>query len=65
MFENVRELSRYISNKTKTIEFKIPDITVSRNDTVDIRNKILSIAPEKRKSLEDKQIYIVVSAEKY
>ncbi len=30
MFENVRELSRYISGKAKSLEFKIPDITMSR-----------------------------------
>ncbi len=29
MFESVRELSRYISGKTKTLEFKIPDIEIS------------------------------------
>ena len=52
MFENVRGLSRYISGKAKTLEFRIPDITISRNDTVDIRNKILSIDPEKRKALK-------------
>ena len=52
MFENIRELSRYISGKVKTLEFKIPDIAISRNDTVDMRNKILSIDPEKRKALK-------------
>ena len=52
MFENVRELSRYISGKTKTLEFKIPDIEISRNDTIDMRNKIMSIDPEKRKELK-------------
>ena len=52
MFENVRELSRYISNKTKTLEFKIPDITISRNDTIDVKNRIMSIDPEKRKALK-------------
>ncbi|MCL4325841.1 MAG: CRISPR-associated endonuclease Cas1 [Candidatus Thermoplasmatota archaeon] len=52
MFENVRELSRYISGKAKTLEFKIPDIEISRNDTIDMRNKIMSIDPEKRKALK-------------
>ena len=28
MFENVRELNRYISGKTKTLDFKIPDIAI-------------------------------------
>ncbi len=52
MFENVRELSRYISGTAKTLEFKIPDILISRNDTIDVQNKIMSIDPEKRKALK-------------
>ncbi len=52
MFENVRELSRYILGKTKTLDFKIPDIEISRNDTIDIKNRIISIDPEKRKALK-------------
>ena len=52
MFENVRELSRYISGKAKTLEFKIPDIEISRNDTIDVQNKIMSIDPEKRRVLK-------------
>ena len=52
MFENIRELSRYISGKTKSLEFKIPDIAISRNDTIDIKNRIMSIDPEKRKALK-------------
>ena len=52
MFENVRELNRYISGKTKSLEFKIPDIAISRNDTIDIKNRIMSIDPEKRKALK-------------
>ena len=52
MFENARELNRYISGKIKTLDFKIPDIEISRNDTIDVQNKIMSIDPEKRKALK-------------
>ena len=52
MFENVRELSRYISGKAKTLDFKIPDNAISRNDTIDVQNQIMSIDPEKRKALK-------------
>jgi CRISPR-associated protein Cas1 len=52
MFENVREFSRYILGKAKTLEFKIPDISISRNDTLDVQNNIMSIDPEKRKELK-------------
>ena len=34
------------------MEFKIPDTAISRNDTMDMRNKILSIDPQKRKELK-------------
>jgi CRISPR-associated protein Cas1 len=51
MFENVRELSRYVSGKIKIVDFKIPDIEISRNDTIDVRNKVMSIGPEKSKAL--------------
>ena len=52
MFENVRELNRYISGKTKTLEFKIPDIAISRNDTTYMKNRIMLIDPQKRKELK-------------
>ena len=34
------------------MDFKIPDIEISRNDTIEIKNKIMSIVPEKRKGLK-------------
>ena len=43
---------RYISGKAKTLEFKIPDIEISRNDTIDVQNKIMSIDPVKKKVLK-------------
>ena len=52
MFENIRELSRYILGKVKTLEFKIHDIAISWNDTMDMRNRILSIDPQRRKALK-------------
>jgi hypothetical protein len=45
-------LSRYISGKVKELEFKIPDIEISRNDDIEIRNKIMSIDHETRKDLK-------------
>jgi len=52
MFENIRELSRYISEKSKNLEFTIPDIAIKRNDNSQVRDKIMSINPEKRKELK-------------
>jgi len=52
MFENIRELSRYITGNSKQLEFPIPDIKIKRNDNSQVRDKIMSIDPEKRKELE-------------
>jgi len=52
MFENIRELSRYITGNSKSLEFTIPYIEIKRNDNSQIRDKIMSIDPEKRKELK-------------
>ena len=49
MSENIRELSRYITGNSKQLEFSIPDIKIKRNDNSQIRERIMSIDPEKRK----------------
>jgi len=49
MFENIREVSRYIIGNSKQLEFSIPNIKIKRNDNSQIRDKIMSIDPEKRK----------------
>jgi len=51
MFENIRELSKYITGNSKSLEFSIPDIEIKRNDNSQIRDKIMSIDTEKRKEL--------------
>ncbi|MGC8483953.1 MAG: hypothetical protein ACP5OE_09960 [Thermodesulfobium sp.] len=45
-------MGKYISGKVKELEFRIPDIVISRNDYIEMRNKIMSIDPEKRKELK-------------
>jgi len=52
MFENIRELSKYITGNNKSLEFTIPAIEIQRNDNSQIRDKIKSIDPEKRKELK-------------
>jgi len=51
MFENIMELSKYITGNIKSLEFSISDILIKRNDNSQIRDKIMSIDPEKRKEL--------------
>jgi len=45
-------LSRYITENSKNLEFTIPDIGIKRNDNSQVRDKIMSIDPEKRKELK-------------
>jgi len=52
MFENIRELSKYITGNSKSLEFTIPDIAIKKNDNSQVRDKITSIDPEKRKELK-------------
>jgi CRISPR-associated protein Cas1 len=52
MFDNIRELSRYISGNVKELEFTIPNIMMSRNDNIQVRDKIMPIDPSKRKELK-------------
>ena len=52
MFENIRELIRYVMENNKHLEFTIPDIAIKRNDNSQVKDKILSIDPEKRKELK-------------
>ena len=52
VYENVRVLSNYISGKSKALDFKIPEIRIDRVDNKELRSKIISISPEKRKKLK-------------
>ena len=51
MFENVRELHRYISGNQKLLGLNIPDISISRNDTIGMKDRIITIDPQKGKAL--------------
>ena len=42
-------MSRYITGNSKNLEFTIPDIEIKRNDNSQVRDRIMSIDPEKRK----------------
>jgi len=45
-------LSKYITGNSKSLEFTIPDIEIKRNDNSLVRDKIMSIDPDKRKELK-------------
>jgi len=52
MFENIRELSKYITGNSKQFKFSISSILIKRNYNSQIRERIMSIDPEKRKELK-------------
>ncbi len=52
ILENIKEFSKYLIEKYKLLEFNIPEIVINRNDTTLIRDKIISITPNKRKKLK-------------
>ncbi len=49
--DNVSKLALFISEKNKNISFDIPNISLNRNDSLVIQNKILKMTPEDRKKL--------------
>ena len=51
VYENVRILSNYISGKSKVLDFNIPEMRIERVDNKEVRSKIMSIDPQKRKEL--------------
>jgi len=51
LFSNISHLAHYISDKKKSLEFVVPPIKINRNDTVLLKEKILSMTPEQRKRL--------------
>jgi len=48
---NISQLAQFISEKKKTLEIKVPHITINRDDNLELREKILAMTPEERKKL--------------
>jgi len=51
LYDNIHQLAHYISGKKKELSFVVPHVTINRNDTVLLKEKILSMTPEERKRL--------------
>ena len=64
LINSLLSIPRIMSEVWKQLEFSIPDIKIKRNDNSQIRERIMSIDPEKKERVEDKQIYLMVSTEK-
>ena len=51
LYNNLSRLAFFISEKTKNIDFLIPNVTIERNDFLFLQEKILKMTPEERKKL--------------
>ena len=49
--DNLQQLSNFIVDKKQDFDFVIPKIKLSRNDELDLRNKILNMTANERKEL--------------
>ncbi len=47
----VQQLTNFVYGKKKEFEFKVPDIKIERDDSLDIREKISKMTTEQRKKL--------------
>jgi CRISPR-associated protein Cas1 len=51
LLDNVRILANYVIGRSRGLKFGVPKIEISRNDTNEVRDGIISITPKERKSL--------------
>jgi len=51
LYDNIHQLTHFISGKKKQLSFVIPHFTISRNDDLMLREKLLSMTPQQRKQL--------------
>jgi len=47
----VQQFTNFVYGKKKEFEFEVPAIQIQREDSLDIREKILKMIPEQRKKL--------------
>jgi CRISPR-associated protein Cas1 len=51
LLDNLQQLSNFIVDKKKEFEFVIPKMRLNRNDTIEMKDKILNMSTEERKRL--------------
>lgn len=51
LYDMVQQLTNFISEKRKEIEFDVPHLEINRIDTTVLREKILALTPDKRRKL--------------
>jgi len=51
LYDLISQLAHFISDKKKTIDFDVPKLEINRDDTILLKEKLLSMTPEQRKRL--------------
>ncbi len=51
LLDNIQELGNFILDKRKELKFSIPRIKIERDDSIEVKEKILGMTPERRKRL--------------
>jgi CRISPR-associated protein Cas1 len=49
--DNVQQLANVILNKSNSSLFNVPQLVIERNDTVELKDRILAISPNERRKL--------------
>jgi CRISPR-associated protein Cas1 len=51
LYDNSVQLAHFISEKKKNLEFVVPKLEIIRSDTIQLRERILSMTPDERRKL--------------
>ena len=51
LYENIRLLANYIMGKSGKLQFNVPEFKIKREDSTDVRSKVLNLTQEDRKRL--------------
>lgn len=51
LYDTITQLAHFISDKKKTVDCTIPKLKINRDDTMILKEKLLSMTPEERRKL--------------
>lgn len=51
LFDNIQRLASFVSERNEELTFNVPLVKIERDDSIELRERILKMTPEKRKRL--------------
>ena len=51
LYDNVQQMANFVSDKRKDLEFVIPELAINKDDSLELRERILKMTPDQRKRL--------------